>query len=98
MKRMSEPLLIALLSLLVGTMPISTDLYLPALPTLKLDLNASMSQAQLTLTGMLLAFGVSQLFWGPLSDRWAGVLCCCVACRLSPWPRFFAPWRRPLSS
>ena len=34
MKRMSEPLLIALLSLLVGTMPISTDLYLPALPTL----------------------------------------------------------------
>jgi MFS transporter, DHA1 family, multidrug resistance protein len=28
-----------------------------------------MSQAQLTLTGLLLAFGISQLFWGPLSDR-----------------------------
>ena len=70
MKRMSEPMLITLLSLLVGTMPICTDLYLPALPTLKVDLGATMAQAQLTLTGMLLAFGVSQLFWGPLSDRW----------------------------
>ena len=28
-----------------------------------------MAQAQLTLTALLLAFGVSQLVWGPLSDR-----------------------------
>ena len=28
-----------------------------------------MAQAQLTLTALLLAFGVSQLIWGPLSDR-----------------------------
>ena len=27
------------------------------------------AQAQLTLTALLLAFGASQLFWGPLSDR-----------------------------
>ena len=103
MKRMSEPMLIALLSLLVGTMPISTDLYLPALPTLKLDLNASMSQAQLTLTGMLLAFGVSQLFWGPLSDRWGRrpVLLCglsaftlaAVFCTLAPSIEQLILWR-----
>jgi DHA1 family bicyclomycin/chloramphenicol resistance-like MFS transporter len=28
-----------------------------------------MAQAQLTLTALLLAFGLSQLVWGPLSDR-----------------------------
>ena len=28
-----------------------------------------MSRAQLTLTAFLLAFGFSQLFWGPLSDH-----------------------------
>lgn len=33
------------------------------------DLGASMVQAQLTLTALLLAFGLSQLVWGPLSDR-----------------------------
>jgi len=27
-------------------------------------------KAQLTLTALLLAFGTSQLFWGPLSDKW----------------------------
>ena len=29
-----------------------------------------MTQGQLTLSALLLAFGCSQLFWGPLSDRW----------------------------
>ncbi len=57
------------LSLLLGLQPVTTDLYLPALPALRDDLLASMAQAQLTLTALLLAFGCSQLFWGPLSDR-----------------------------
>ncbi len=58
------------LSLLLGLQPVATDLYLPALPALTLDLGASLSQAQFTLTAMLLAFGFSQLVWGPVSDRW----------------------------
>jgi DHA1 family bicyclomycin/chloramphenicol resistance-like MFS transporter len=66
---MTDRLLVVLLSLLIGIQAITTDLYLPALPLLASDLGASMSQAQLTLTGLLLAFGVSQLVWGPLSDR-----------------------------
>ena len=45
------------------------DLYLPALPALTSGFGAKLSQAQLTLTGMLLAFGCSQMVWGPLSDR-----------------------------
>ena len=62
-------LIVALLSLLLGLQPLTTDLYLPALPALTAGLGASIAQAQLTLTALLLAFGSSQLVWGPLSDR-----------------------------
>ncbi len=67
--RMPPALIVLTLALLLGIQPITTDLYLPALPGLTQELGASMAQAQLTLTALLLAFGVSQLFWGPLSDR-----------------------------
>ncbi|MDP2451140.1 MAG: multidrug effflux MFS transporter [Polaromonas sp.] len=66
---MSPALIVLVLSLLLGIQPITTDLYLPALPALTEGFAAPMAQAQLTLTGLLLAFGISQLFWGPLSDR-----------------------------
>ena len=66
---MSPGLIIVILSLLLGLQPVTTDLYLPALPALTLGFGAPMAQAQLTLTALLLAFGLSQLVWGPLSDR-----------------------------
>jgi MFS transporter, DHA1 family, multidrug resistance protein len=69
MKTMPTALVILLLSLLLGLQPITTDLYLPALPALSEGFGASMAQTQLTLTALLLAFGLSQLVWGPLSDR-----------------------------
>lgn len=61
---------VLILSLLLGLQPITTDLYLPALPALTVSFAAPMAQAQLTLTALLLAFGLSQLVWGPLSDRY----------------------------
>lgn len=66
---MSATLIIVLLSLLLGIQPIATDLYLPALPAIKAEFGAALSQVQLTLSALLLAFGASQLVWGPLSDR-----------------------------
>ena len=60
---------VLVLSALLGIQPVTTDLYLPALPALTEGFAAPMAQAQLTLTALLLAFGVSQLVWGPLSDR-----------------------------
>jgi MFS transporter, DHA1 family, multidrug resistance protein len=66
---MSPGLLVVVLSLLLGIQPVTTDLYLPALPSLTEGFGAPVSQAQLTLTTLLLAFGSSQLVWGPLSDR-----------------------------
>jgi DHA1 family bicyclomycin/chloramphenicol resistance-like MFS transporter len=66
---MSNGLIVLILSMLLGIQPVTTDLYLPALPALTEGFGAPMSQAQLTLSALLLAFGSSQLIWGPLSDR-----------------------------
>ncbi len=66
---MPPGLIVLVLALLLGLQPVTTDLYLPALPSITQGFGAPMSQAQLTLTALLLAFGLSQLVWGPLSDR-----------------------------
>ncbi|MES2400364.1 MAG: multidrug effflux MFS transporter [Pseudomonadota bacterium] len=66
---MSPALIALLLSMMLGLQPITTDLYLPALPALTESFAAPMTHAQLTLSALLLAFGISQLVWGPLSDR-----------------------------
>ena len=66
---MSPKLIVLMLALLLGLQPVTTDLYLPALPAITEGFGANMGQAQLTLTALLLAFGLSQLVWGPLSDR-----------------------------
>ncbi|MEN9904426.1 MAG: hypothetical protein RLZZ555_991 [Pseudomonadota bacterium] len=66
---MSPTVVVLLLSLLMGLQPVATDLYLPSLPELTRSLNGGIAQAQQTLTALLLGFGLSQLAWGPLSDR-----------------------------
>lgn len=48
--------------------PLSTDMYLPALPALARSLGTSSSIAQLTLSLSLVGLGVGQLFAGPISD------------------------------
>ncbi len=69
MTHMSQGTVIIVLALLLGLQPVTTDLYLPALPAITAGFGASMSQAQLTLSALVLAFGLSQMVWGPLSDR-----------------------------
>lgn len=66
---MSSGLVVLILSLLLGIQPIATDLYLPALPALTEAFGAPVAMGQFTLSALLLAFGMSQLVWGPLSDR-----------------------------
>lgn len=57
------------LAMLLGLQPVTTDLYLPALPGLRADLGAGMGATQLTLSALMLAFGLSQLLLGPVADR-----------------------------
>jgi len=58
------------LALLLGLQPVMTDLYLPALPLLAREFAAPMSATQLTMSALILAFGLSQLVWGPVADRY----------------------------
>jgi DHA1 family bicyclomycin/chloramphenicol resistance-like MFS transporter len=48
--------------------PLTIDMYLPALPTIRQELGTTASQVQLTLTGTLIGLALGQLLIGPLSD------------------------------
>ncbi|MFT7440347.1 MAG: DHA1 family bicyclomycin/chloramphenicol resistance-like MFS transporter [Sulfitobacter sp.] len=58
-----------ILGLICVTGPFAIDMYLPALPAIEAALGTSVSGAQLTLVAYFLAYGVSQLVYGPLSDQ-----------------------------
>jgi len=49
--------------------PFAIDMYLPALPLVTADLGATPQAVQFTLSAFFAAFGLSQLVYGPLSDR-----------------------------
>ncbi len=92
--RMSANRVVLILALLLGLQAVTTDLYLPALPAIRDVFDASMGDIQLTLTALLLSFGLSQLVWGPLSDRFgrrpilvggmAAYVAASLACTLAP--------------
>ncbi|MGY1806556.1 multidrug effflux MFS transporter [Blastococcus sp. SYSU D00669] len=52
----------------VAVGPLTIDMYLPALPTLRADLGTTSAAVQLTLTGTLVGLAVGQLVVGPWSD------------------------------
>ena len=56
------------LGLLAAVGPFAIDMYLPALPTIAADLHATTAATQMTLTAFFVAFGVSQLVYGPVAD------------------------------
>ena len=63
---------IALIVGLLGAVgPFAIDMYLPALPAVASDLGVSPQATQFTITAFFVAFGASQLVYGPLSD-WLG--------------------------
>jgi DHA1 family bicyclomycin/chloramphenicol resistance-like MFS transporter len=61
--------LTALLAALTAVGPLSTDMYLPSLPDIVRDLNASTPQVQLTISSYLIGFACGQILYGPVSDR-----------------------------
>jgi MFS transporter, DHA1 family, multidrug resistance protein len=61
--------LTALLAALSAIGPLSTDMYLPSLPDIARQLDASTAQVQLTISAYLIGFAIGQIFYGPVSDR-----------------------------
>ena len=55
-----------ILGALMSITSLSTDIYLPALPTMEAALGGD---SELTITGFLIGFSLAQLLWGPISDR-----------------------------
>ena len=91
----AESLLVSiLLTAMVALGPISTDLYLPSLPAIGAAFAVGNGEVQLTLSVFLAGFAVSQLVYGPLSDRFGRrpvilggltlYLLASIACALAP--------------
>lgn len=62
--------LLAILSALMGFASISTDFYLPAMPTMAAALSADPGSIEYTISGYLVGFSLGQLLWGAISDRY----------------------------
>lgn len=85
---------LALLGALTAMTPLAIDAYLPALPSLARDLDATTSATQLSLTALLLGLALGQLVAGPWSDAvgrrrpvlvgMLGFVVASVACALAP--------------
>lgn len=61
---------LAILSVLLAFAALSTDVYLPALPTMAAQLHADQGAMSWTLSGYLIGFSLGQLLWGPIGDRY----------------------------
>lgn len=69
-KYLGEKGLIVLIAFLSAFIPLSTDLYLPALPRMAENFNAAPSLINLTLILFFIFYAAGSLFWGPLSDKY----------------------------
>jgi len=61
--------LVAFMALMNMFIPLSTDMYLPALPSMNSYFGSSSTITNLTLSAFFLFYAVGILFWGPLSDK-----------------------------
>ncbi len=62
--------IIAMLALLSAFPPLSTDLYLPALPHVMEEFNAGQTLVNLSLSLFLISFSLGILIWGPISEKY----------------------------
>lgn len=60
--------LVVILGLLAMLMPLSIDMYLPALPQIAREFSVSAGSVQMTLNAYILGFALGQLVYGPLAD------------------------------
>ncbi|MBJ5867867.1 Bcr/CflA family multidrug efflux MFS transporter [Salmonella enterica subsp. enterica serovar Derby] len=60
--------IVFILGLLAMLMPLSIDMYLPALPVISSQFGVPAGSAQMTLSTYILGFALGQLFYGPMAD------------------------------
>lgn len=89
-KAPSTGLIIAILVLASSTSIMSTDMYAPSMPDLTGIFSTTPAMVKLTISLNMLAFGLAQFFYGPISDRFGrrpvmlvsvcAVVVLCIAC------------------
>lgn len=62
--------LVILIALLSAFVPLSTDLYLPALPAMSAYFGVGVDRTNLTLSLFFIFYALGTLIWGPLSDHY----------------------------
>lgn len=65
-----EKTLLTLLIFLDATIPLSNDMYLPALPQMTVYFQTSEAAIGLTISLFFVFFAIGALLWGPMSDRY----------------------------
>lgn len=85
--------LLGLLALLSAFVPLSTDMYLPALPSMTRAFGTTEQLVNLTLVLFFVFYSIGTLLWGPLSDKYgrkpvlftglALYIAACLGCALS---------------
>ena len=68
-KQLPDKLLMALVSILAAFPPLSTDLYLPALPEMSKELHSSVALMNMSLIVFFIMISVSSIIWGPIFGR-----------------------------
>lgn len=91
------------LSILMAFAPFAIDMYLPSLPAIGEAFGVPQSSVQWSLSGFLAGFGIGQLFWGPIGDRWgrrmpifAGIalyVAASIGCAMTQDAAHLAAWR-----
>ena len=70
--------IIIVLSFMSAVAPLSTDMYLPALPSVQHSFETSEFLTQLSLASFFIAFALGQLIYGPLSDVFGRKKLACI--------------------
>lgn len=80
---------IRLILLIIFVTPFTSDSYSPSLPAIAKALDISTNQTQLTMTLYLFGVAISQLFYGPLSDRFGRRIMILIGLFICLWGSIF---------
>ena len=61
---------ITLMTLFTAVSSVSSNLFLPSMPSMTADLATDAATAQITVSGYTIVFAFAQLAWGPVADRY----------------------------
>jgi MFS transporter, DHA1 family, multidrug resistance protein len=69
MNKKTRFLWILILGLLTAIGPFSTDMYLPAFPSIAVDMHTTIAEVSLSLSSYFIGISIGQLIYGPVLDR-----------------------------